>query len=194
MKNICLYGGTFDPVHEGHIQSAKRAVEQYNIDAVIFLPTAQSPFKTGKKNLFTDEERLDILKESLKEYPWAVVSDVDLNMPQPSYSYRVVEHFKNIYPNDNLFWLLGTDQWDELHKWGKYDYLVENLTFIVQHRGTDPIKRDGVKSLFLNGDHPASASAIRKMLIEGTNIPENWMLENTVSLCKSILKNKKNCH
>ena len=77
--------------------------------------------------------------------------------------------------DNSLHWLLGTDQWDELHRWGRYDYLVEHLTFIVCHRGHAPAPREGVRAVFLQGVHPASASEIRRRLAEGAPVPEGWM-------------------
>ncbi len=164
MKKICLFGGSFDPVHEGHLFIARAAKERCSLDEVIFLPAARSPFKTEQHLYFSDEERLQLLCETTTPLPWATVSDLDLQLPPPSWSWRLVEHWRNECPEAELYWLMGTDQWEELERWGRYDYLIEQLHFIVHHRGSAPQPREGVHATFIAGHHPASSSAIRAKL------------------------------
>lgn len=183
-KNICLYGGTFDPVHEGHIGCAKEVMENLPMDKVVFIPAGQSPFKTDKTNMFSDEQRLLILSESLKQYPWAEISDIDLKLPKPSYSWHIVEHYKKNHPDAKLFWLMGADQWDELEKWANYQYLVENVHFIVNHRGHAPQPKPGVRATFLNKSFPVSATMIRNAITNNEEIPESWLSSKVTSLIK----------
>ena len=171
----CLFGGSFDPIHLGHIQMATDAQSACRLDAVVFLPAAESPFKQGQRLMFGNEQRLDMLRLATRDLPWASISELDLQLPPPSWSWRIVEAWKSTHPQDELFWLLGTDQWDELHRWGRYDYLVQQLTFIVYHRDHAPALRDGVRAVFLQGQHPASSSEIRRHLKNRTPLPHGWM-------------------
>lgn len=175
VRRICLFGGSFDPVHEGHLTIASAAREACALDEVIFLPAACSPFKQGKQHFLTDEERMELLQLATAEQPWARVSDLDLTLPPPSWSWRLAAHFRELYPRAELYWLLGTDQWEQLHRWARYDYLLEQLCFIVYHRGTEPQLREGARSVFLSGDHPASSSRIRSCLEEGLPLPASWL-------------------
>lgn len=172
---ICLFGGSFDPVHSGHLTIAEAAVRACGLDRVIFLPAAESPFKQGKAHLFSDAQRTELLRLATAGAPWAEVSELDLQLPPPSWSWRLAEHFHAAYPEAELYWLLGTDQWQELHRWARYDYLCERLHFIVYHRGEAPQPREGVRSTFLAGHHPAAATEIRRALSDGTPLPEGWM-------------------
>ena len=172
---ICLFGGSFDPVHAGHLQIAQAAQERCGLDTVVFLPAAQSPFKQGRQHFFTDAQRLQMLHAATAGLPWAQVSTLDLELPPPSWSWRLAEHWRRQHPQAELYWLLGTDQWDALHKWARYAYLVQQLTFIVYHRGTAPLPRPGVRGIFISGSHPASSSAIRSMLQAGTPVPAGWI-------------------
>ena len=172
----CLFGGSFDPIHAGHLAIAAAAQEQADLQRVVFLPANRSPFKQAGSGLFSGEVRMQLLRAAVADLPWAEVSDLDLRLPAPSWSYRLVEAFRAQCPENELFWLLGTDQWEQLHRWAGYDYLVSNLTFIVYHRDTLPQPRPGVRSLFINGpDHPASSSIIRRCLLARTPVPSGWL-------------------
>lgn len=173
--NICLFGGSFDPIHEGHLTIARAAQERCGLDRVVFLPAACSPFKQGHTTYFTDAQRLELAELATRDLPWAEVSALDLQLPPPSWSWRIAEHFAQTEPQATLYWLMGTDQWQELHRWGRYEYLTQLLHFIVYHRDTPPQPREGVRSTFISGSHPASASAIREHLKNGTPVPAGWL-------------------
>lgn len=185
---ICLFGGSFDPVHSGHLSIAVAAKECAGLDRVVFLPAACSPFKTGKQTMFDGEARMNLLRLAIQEFPWAEVSDLDLMLPPPSWSWRLVEHYRQSFPQAELYWLMGTDQWEQLHRWARFDYLVENLSFIVYHRTTPPHPREGVRSIFISGDHPASSSAIREALLTGGSIPETWLPQDVEAHARLYLQ------
>ena len=172
----CLFGGSFDPVHAGHLTIAAAAQKQCGLDEVVFLPAACSPFKQGRSTLFSDAQRLQMLQLTTEDFPWATVSELDLQLPPPSWSWRLAEHWHQQHPETELYWLMGTDQWEQLHRWARYDYLCELLHFIVYHRDTPPQPRSGVRSTFIcTGMHPASSSAIREALQTGTSLPADWL-------------------
>lgn len=182
----CLFGGSFDPVHAGHLTIAEAARQQCGLDEVVFLPAACSPFKQGSSMCFSDAERLQMLRLATAGHPWATVSELDLQLPPPSWSWRLAEHWRTRHPGHDLYWLMGTDQWEQLHKWARYDYLCEQLHFIVYHREQEPLPRPGVRSTFIcTGMHPASSSAIRQALQNNTPIPTGWLPEAVEQLIHS---------
>ncbi|MBR5890143.1 MAG: nicotinate (nicotinamide) nucleotide adenylyltransferase [Akkermansia sp.] len=172
----CLFGGSFDPVHTGHLTIAEAARQQCGLDTVVFLPAACSPFKQGSSSYFSDSERLHMLRLATAPLPWATVSELDLQLPPPSWSWRIAELWHLQHPAHELFWLMGTDQWEQLHRWARYDYLCELLHFIVYHRGQEPQSRPGVRSTFIcSGMHPASSSTIRHALQNHIPMPGGWL-------------------
>lgn len=173
-RRVCLFGGSFDPVHEGHCSIARRAVEACGLDRVVFLPCAQSPLKQTPP-LLSDAERLMLLQLALADAPWAAIDELDLGMPRPSWTWRLVQAWKKLHPGQELFWLMGSDQWEELGNWGRPDYLARHLCFIVHHRGRAPEPKLGVRAVFIEGEHPASSSAIRSMLAEERTVPASWL-------------------
>ncbi len=172
---VCLFGGSFDPVHTGHLAMAESAHRALGLDTVVFLPAACSPFKREGAAMFSPEARLRLLHLAVDALPWAKVSTRDLKLPPPSWSWRLVEGWKTDYPGDELFWLMGTDQWQQLHRWSRYEELIRQLTFIVYHRGSAPQPRPGVRAYFLAGHHPASSTTIRDCLRKGDALPEGWL-------------------
>lgn len=184
--SICLFGGSFDPIHGGHLHIAGTAQQQCSLKKIIFLPAACSPFKQGSRTMFSDEQRLQMLRLATQKLEWAEVSDLDLVLPPPSWSWRLVEHFRKQYPDARLHWLMGTDQWQQLHRWARYDYLTEHLRFIVYHRDEAPCPREGVQAEFIStGYHPASSTRIRESIRNNAALPEGWMTPETEAFARA---------
>lgn len=168
-----LFGGSFDPVHCGHLQIAERSREVCGLDKVLFLPCSRSPLKQDLPRA-TDGQRLDMLRLATAGMSWAGVDGKDLEWAPPSWSWRLAEWFHRLYSGDELFWIMGADQWRDLERWGRWEYLASLVTFVVHHRGGENLEeRQGVRAVFVPGDHPASATVIR----EGGDFPEDWLPE-----------------
>ncbi|MDQ8191394.1 nicotinate (nicotinamide) nucleotide adenylyltransferase [Roseibacillus persicicus] len=175
---IALFGGTFDPVHEGHIEVAARAVEALSLDRVIFLPCRQSPHKEAAAGA-TEAQRLEMLRLATRDLPWAEVSDWEYHQPIPSFSWRTAEAFQEQFAGAKLSWLMGWDQWVVLPTWNRFSYLAELVEFIVHAREVEgeptAILHEGARVEFVSGNHPASSSAIRGMLVQGEPVPAGWL-------------------
>lgn len=188
---VCLFGGSFDPVHTGHVAIAEAAQAAYGLERVVFLPAARSPFKAEGSVLFSDAARVEMLHAAVGGCAWAEVSELDLHMPPPSWSWRLVDAWLAERPQDALYWLLGTDQWELLHEWARPEYLAEKLTFIVYHRGAEPKPRTGVRALFMRGaEYAASSSEIRTRLLAGEAIPEGWLHPAVEAIARRSLAQK----
>ena len=170
---IALFGGTFDPVHVGHLHIARLAREQADLDAVIFLPCLQSPHKSQSTQA-SIADRLTMLSLATAADPWMQVSDYEATAPSPSYSYRTVEHFSAQSPSTQWFWLMGCDQWLALPRWKNPEILARHLIFLVFSRGEIPQPREGYRMQHLHGDHPASATAIRDPQ-SGHFLQDDWL-------------------
>lgn len=169
-RRMAFFGGSFDPVHPAHVAMAAAAVEQAGLDRVIFLPAAQSPLKLHGPEA-SGGLRLKMLQAALTDCPWAEVSGWELHRPGPSYSWQTVEHFKAGAPPDTgWFWLMGADQWAQLHRWQRWEHLAAMVTFLVFTRsGVVPDDRPGVRAVFLRGAFPGfSSTQIRAARREGS--------------------------
>ncbi len=157
---IALFGGTFDPVHEGHLHIARLAHQQAQLNEVIFLPCQQSPHKSARSQA-SMADRIAMLQLATADEPWIRVDNYEATAPSPSYSYRTVEYFVENTPDTEWFWLMGCDQWLALPRWKNPEILARHLTFLVFSRNETPQPREGYRMQHLLGDHPASATALR---------------------------------
>jgi nicotinate-nucleotide adenylyltransferase len=157
-----IYGGTFDPVHHGHLLLARDALEQLRLDAVLFVPAGQSPFKSRRPHV-TDAQRVAMLKLALKTEPRFWLSRCELDRPAPSYAYDTAVEIGESFPRGKLFWLIGADQLTALDQWHRAAELSRLVTFVVLPRKETgaPAPPPGVLSLPQPRQIDISATEIR---------------------------------
>ena len=173
-SRIGLFGGTFDPIHLGHVHLAGVARDALGLDEVRFLPCRISPHKSGTSPA-PAADRLEMLRRATRDIPWAVVDDWELTSSEPSYSVLTARAMAARDTDARLFWIMGADQWDVLQTWQDPDVLASLVEFIVLARdGQHPAPRDGYHLHVVHGEHPASATTIRQAANAGhTEIP--WL-------------------
>lgn len=133
MGRIGLFGGTFDPPHIGHIELAKEVLSRFSLDKIIFIPAGNPPHKTDK--VITDKvHRFEMVKISIKESDKFLLSDFDVKNEKPNYSYLTIEHFKNAYPDDEIFFIVGEDSYRDFPLWKNYPDILSLCSFIVVNR------------------------------------------------------------
>jgi len=137
-----IYGGTFDPVHHGHLLLARDALEQLRLDAVLFVPCGQSPFKRRKPHA-TDAQRVAMLRLALKSHSHFWLTRCELDRPAPSYAYDTAMEIREAFPRAALFWLIGEDQLAALDQWHRPDDLRRLVTFVLLARGEPEAKTPG---------------------------------------------------
>jgi nicotinate-nucleotide adenylyltransferase len=165
-KRIGLFGGTFDPIHLGHLEIALLARDALELDEVRFLPCHTSPHKIGVASAAA-ADRLEMARLATRGLGWAVVDDHDLVVAPPAYSVRTAEEMARRHPGARLFWIMGADQWRALPDWKEPDRLAALVEFIVFTRDGAPAPHPGWRLHHLPGTHPASATAIRRELALG---------------------------
>lgn len=131
--NIGFIGGSFDPIHFGHLCAAQDALEHMELGKVVFVPAAQSPLKNAAARA-TDEQRLALIRCAIEGFPGFEVSDFEIRRGGVSYTLESVRHFRQLYPHDRLFWIIGADQLTRLHLWSRADELVRLVEFICLER------------------------------------------------------------
>lgn len=135
VRRLGIYGGTFDPIHHGHLILARDAAEQLALDLVLFVPCAISPHKSSQATRTPGEHRAAMIRSAIRHMPAFGVSTCELHRPAPSYSIDTAETLQAIYPKAELFWLIGDDQLPKLKTWARYDQLRHIVSFATMSRG-----------------------------------------------------------
>ncbi len=133
-KKVGLFGGTFDPIHLGHLKVALEIREKLNLDHIYFIPARISPFKV-KNELAPQEDRLEMIRQTISEYPFFSVSEYELKRDEVSYSIDTIRHYKNILSRDSrLYWILGSDAFSEIHQWKDIQEIFSSCHLLVVSR------------------------------------------------------------
>lgn len=133
MKKIGVLGGSFDPVHLGHLSLAKDALIQASLDLVIFMPVHRQPFKLDAR-LASDEDRLAMLHEAISDFPGLTVSDWEIKRQGISYTYLTLRALKVQYPDAKLYFITGTDTFLKINIWKNAAELLAENSFLIGHR------------------------------------------------------------
>jgi nicotinate-nucleotide adenylyltransferase len=134
VSKICIFGGTFDPIHHGHLILAREAQEALGLDRVVFVPAAASPHKLDQK-LTAPEIRLEMLCAALEREPGLECDAMDLQRPTPSYAVDTAEAFRLRNPTAEFFYLIGEDNLGRLPTWHRFADLSRMVQFVVLDRG-----------------------------------------------------------
>ena len=129
MRRIALFGGSFDPIHKGHVEIAKTAISRLSLDEVIFIPSGISPHKAGLTA--SNEDRYNMVCLALEGEEKLSVSNFEIKKETKCYSFETVEEFKKRYPYDELYFIIGDDQYEKFTTWYKWEELLSKCHFVV---------------------------------------------------------------
>ncbi|PYK29251.1 MAG: nicotinate (nicotinamide) nucleotide adenylyltransferase [Verrucomicrobia bacterium] len=166
MNKIGIYGGTFDPVHHGHLILGRQACEELALDRLIFIPAALSPFKKDEPNA-SSEFRMSMLRAALDGELVFTVNDCELRRPPPSYSIDTALEIREREPDAELFWLIGADNLSGLSNWHRFRDLDKLVKFVVLDRACAELK---TPYQVVQRKIDISATEIRKRVASGRSI------------------------
>lgn len=177
MKRIGILGGTFNPIHIGHLMIAQRVLEKLGLDKVIFVPSCLPPHKSGR-NLIDARHRLRMTRLAVRGNRHFEVSSFEVIKGGKSYSVDTVRYFRRRYPEVKLFFIIGSDHIARLHTWKNIQEVARIVSFIAVYRpGFKTIRsQTGVKSMIIPGVHTSSSDIRRRLVADKTVkhlIPEN---------------------
>lgn len=140
MSRIGILGGTFNPIHNGHIQMAKYSHDAAKLDKVILMPTFVPPHKESA-NLVSCEHRLNMCRLACLNLPYAEVSDFEIKLEGKSYTYRTLELLKSQNKNDEFFFIVGADMFLSMQNWKNPEIIFELATVIAIPRDKDSVSQ-----------------------------------------------------
>ncbi len=130
MGQVAVLGGTFDPVHLGHLLLAQTALTQLELDRVIWVPTRQPPHKRG----LAYEHRRSMVERAIADNPAFVVDAVETTHTQPDYAIETLTYLENTYPNQQWHWIIGIDAFQTLPLWYRREKLIPACNWLVAPR------------------------------------------------------------
>ena len=134
LRRVAIYGGTFDPVHNGHIEVARRVLQLFELNEVIFVPACVPPHKRNA-NVTSAFHRFAMLALATETDQRLLVSTIELDAPEQPYAVETVERMRNaLGPETELFFLMGADSWLEIRSWHQWKRLLSLCSFIVVNR------------------------------------------------------------
>ncbi len=131
--NIGLFGGSFNPIHNGHVRLAKALLQEAGLDEVWFMVSPQNPFKQNQQ-LLDDDKRFRLVQIALKDEPHLKACDFEFNLPKPSYTWNTLQALQEAYPDDQFTILIGGDNWAAFDKWYRYEDILQRYPIVVYPR------------------------------------------------------------
>lgn len=163
-----IYGGSFNPIHNGHTQLGIGLHRQGLVDELWFVVSPHNPHKQ-QKDLLNDEERLNLARLAVTETPYLKVSDVEFHLPRPSYMVNTLETLRTQYPQREFILVMGADNWEKFSHWYRHEEIMRHHRIIVYPRPGYTLQ--DTPSQVTVADTPLipiSSTEIRKQIHEGT--------------------------
>lgn len=158
-----VFGGSFDPIHNGHLELARIAKEQFGLTKVFFVPTCVSPLKPNGA-VASNEARLEMLKLAIDGAEGFSICTYDMDRGGRSYTIELMRHLKQEYPEAELFFIIGGDSLSTLHRWYCCRELVNEFSFII-------FSRAGETLLFNEAFSPEERAKLQRFVVSNFNMP-----------------------
>ena len=171
MLKVGIFGGSFNPVHTGHVALAKSLCEKARLDEVWFMVSPQNPFKAHATDLLADHLRLEMVRKAVENEPQLKASDYEFLLPKPSYTWNTLQALSADYPDTAFTLLIGGDNWAAFDKWYRSADILARYPIVVyprqgSHTGNVPEGVTIVETPLLD----ISSTEIRQRIREGKSI------------------------
>ena len=181
-NSITILGGSFNPIHNGHLEMAISAHKEYNLDNIIFIPNKSTYYKDND-SFAGDDDRLEMIRLATEDYSYMSISDMEIRRGGITHTIDTIREFKKMSPERKIYFIIGGDSLEWIEKWVEADELLKLVTFLTAVRGKTDMRRskeiirdiysrhDDAEILMLNmKDYPVSSSEIRDRISQGKDI------------------------
>ena len=180
-ESIGIFGGSFNPIHIGHLALANYLCEYGDLDEVWFMVSPQNPFKRDSK-LWDDELRLELAHLAVEGYPKFKVCDIEFHLPRPSYTINTLNTLKEQYPDKDFTLISGADNWSMFPRWRSADEIISQYKVLIYPRPGFTINAEELPSTIRLVNTPqleVSSTFIRESLEAGKDVryflhPKVW--------------------
>ncbi len=163
MKKVGIFGGSFNPIHVGHVSLAKEILRRARLDEVWLMVSPQNPLKRNDSDLLDDSLRFEMAQKALEGVEGVVACDYEFYLPKPSYTWNTLQHLAKDYPDYTFILLIGGDNWAHFQRWHHWKDILWHHDIIVYPRDEYPGTID-VPLL------PVSSTEIRQKVRAGESI------------------------
>ena len=167
-----IYGGSFNPIHNGHIAIAKRMLELAGLDEIWLIVSPQNPLKTAG-SLLDDRLRLEMTQRALAPYPQLTASDYEFRLPRPSYMWNTLQRLSADYPEREFTLLIGADNWTVFDRWYHAADIIAHYPIAIYPRtgsDIDVTTLPPTVRLFNTGLYDISSTLVRNTIKAGGDI------------------------
>ncbi|MBQ9651848.1 MAG: nicotinate-nucleotide adenylyltransferase [Prevotella sp.] len=169
---IGLFGGSFNPVHKGHVSLARNLLAREHLDEVWFMVSPQNPLKK-QTDLADDNDRLNMVRLALENEKGLKACDYEFHLSRPSFTWNTLEALRRDYPGDEFVLLIGADNWCNIDRWARYEEIISNYRIIVYPRDGYPVDTTQLPTTVRMVDTPlynVSSTEIRQRLAAGKSV------------------------
>ena len=139
---IGIMGGTFDPIHNGHLHLARTALTQFDLDQIWFMPNGNPPHKKSETIKSTAEDRMKMTSLAIAPFPEFVLQPYEALRAEVSCSYQTMEHFSKIYPDDEFYFIIGADSLMAIETWIHPERIFPTCTILATYRNEVKTKEE----------------------------------------------------
>lgn len=182
MKKTGIFGGSYNPIHIGHLALANYLCEYGDLDEVWFMVSPQNPFKAHSSDLWDDQLRLELVRLAVEEYPKFHASDFEFHLPRPSYMVNTLEKLREAHPDREFTLIIGADNWVSFPRWKDADIIMAHHPLIIYPRPGYEIDESTLPANIRLVNTPlleVSSTFIRESLAQGKDVryflhPKVW--------------------
>lgn len=194
IKQIGIFGGSFNPIHCGHIALARHLLTSVGLDEIWFVVSPLNPFKTEATDLLPDDIRYRLTAMALADDPRLKASDCELHLPRPSYMWNTLSHLSERYPNARFTLLIGADNWLAFDRWAHSQSIIDHYRIAVYPREgytLDQVSMPPTVMAVSSQLYPLSSTLIRRRVSLGQSI-EGMVPDSILPLVERYYGNGKN--
>ena len=151
---VGIYGGSFNPIHMGHISLAKTLLQHTQLDEIWFMVSPLNPFKCMANDLLDDNRRLELTQIALADEPHLTACDFEFGLPKPSYTYDTLCKLSKTYPEKAFTLIMGADNWASFDRWKNHKDILLHYPIIIYPRKHSPLRTEQLPSTVTLVDTP----------------------------------------
>ncbi len=177
-RKVGIMGGTFDPVHIGHLIIGEKAYEQLGLEKVYFMPSGNPPHKKSREGRANDEQRVEMVRRAISDNPHFALSLIEMNEEGYSYTYRTLETLKKANPDTDYYFIIGADSLYNFSDWMEPGKICAVCTLVVATRNHTPIEDINKKMEELSRRFRGKFIRLDTMNIDiSSHLVREWIME-----------------